>query len=101
MIHLSLNYCSRPLCGQRDLAMVATDTPIEEMRADICPDCLAVWDDATIDYIMEPTRVGLSARVEFDGLTILTTLFDDADYRHPHQTLRAAQQWLRQQGAPR
>ena len=99
MIHLSLAAGTRPLCGTRETAMVATQTPIEELRECICPACLAVWYDGIVDYYIEPTRAGLSARVEFDGLTIATALFDDSDYRHPQQTLRAARQWLRERGA--
>jgi hypothetical protein len=99
MIHLSLSFGSRPLCGTTDSAMVATQTPIEELRADICSDCLAVWDDAILEFIIEPIGlVGLSARVEFDGLVIATALFNNLDHKHPHQTLRAARQWLRERG---
>lgn len=54
MIHLTLTGydAGRPLCdGNREALAAAGDTflhavyaPIHRIRADVCPDCLEVWD---------------------------------------------------------
>jgi Zn-finger nucleic acid-binding protein len=96
MIHLSLSFESRPLCGTHESAMVATQTPIEEL--DVCPTCLSVWNGSDVRYHLEPIRTGYHVWVTVNGLTVATETFHNADYKHP---CRSAQQWLRENGAKR
>ncbi len=94
MIHLTL--LGRPFCGTDADAMPALQTPIEELREDICRDCLAVWSEIVVEYHLEPIRNGYHAWAVADGLTIATETFTDADHKHVGQSAR---EWLRFQGA--
>jgi len=100
MIHLTLSEAGRPFCGcphnSTDSFFQAVYAPVAELREDICPACLSIWNESDVRFYLETIQSGYHVWVTVNGLTVSTATFDDADHKHPRQ---AAKVWLKSQGA--